>query len=132
MIKLTHAALAAGVLLSTPALAQTEAPAAPAPEEAATPAPVTDAEVTMFAKAALAADKVSKDTTIAATDKQAKMADAVTSNGLEPLRFNQIAQAAQSDPALQKKVQGAIIALRQTAPASPATPAPSPSPTGTQ
>ncbi|MFL9839541.1 DUF4168 domain-containing protein [Sphingomonas sp. ST-64] len=119
--------------MTTPALAQTTEPATPTPEATpAAPVAITDAEVTMFAKAALAADAVSKDATIPASEKQAKMAEAVTSNGLEATRFNEIAQASQSDPALQQKVQAAIIAIRDAKPAAPATPSATPTPTQTQ
>lgn len=129
MINFRHAALLAGAtLIATPAFAQDTAAPAPAPQEAApatpaAPAPVTDDEVKKFAKAALAADKISKDTAIAAADKQKKMAEAVTTSGLEPSRFNQIAQASQADTALQAKVQAAIVAEQQ------ASPAPAPAPT---
>lgn len=131
MINFRHAALLAGAtLIATPAFAQDTAAPAPAPQEAApatpaAPAPVTDDEVKKFAKAALAADKISKDTAIAAADKQKKMAEAVTTSGLEPSRFNQIAQASQADTALQAKVQAAIVAEQQASPA----PAPAPAPT---
>lgn len=123
MIHFRHAALLAGAtLIATPALAQDSAAPAPATQEAApatpaAPAPVTDDEVKKFAKAALAADKISKDAAIAAADKQKKMAEAVTTSGLEPTRFNQIAQASQSDTALQAKVQAAIVAEQQASPA---------------
>lgn len=125
MINFRHAALLAGAaLIATPALAQdTAAPAAPAQETApqaapqttapAAPGPVSEDEVKKFAKAALAADKVAKDTAIVATDKQKHMAAAVTSSGLEPTRFNEIAQAAQADTALQQRVQAAITAEQQ-------------------
>lgn len=121
-MKFRHALLLAGAtLIATPALAQdTAAPAAPATQAAppaAAPSTVTDAELKQFAKAALAVDKVSKDTTVAAADKQKKMAEAVTSSGLPPARFNEIAQASQSDPALQQKVQAAIVAEQQASPA---------------
>ena len=92
-------------------------PAASPPATQAAPAPVTDDEVKKFAKAALAADKISKDTAIAAADKQKKMSEAVTASGLEPTRFNQIAQASQADSALQQKVQAAIVAEQQASPA---------------
>lgn len=133
MINFRHAALLAGAtLIATPAFAQdTTAPAA-APQEAApqttapaapaAPAAVTDDEVKKFAKAALAADKISKDTAIAAADKQKKMAEAVTTSGLEPTRFNEIAQASQSDTTLQQKVQAAIVAEQQASPAPAAAP----------
>lgn len=116
MITLTRAALAATTLIAAPALAQTAAPTAPAPQaDAAQPAPVTDEEVTKFAKAALAADAVTKDASIPAADKTAKMTEAVTAAGLETSRFNQIATLAQTDPAVKEKVQAAIIAVRDGA-----------------
>lgn len=122
MINFRHAALFAGAtLIATPAFAQDTA--APATQEAApqtaapaAPATVTDDEVKKFAKAALAADKISKDAAIAAADKQKKMAEAVTASGLEPARFNEIAQASQADSALQQKVQAAIVAEQQASP----------------
>ena len=120
MMKFRHALLLAGAaLIATPALAQdTAAPAAPAPEASTTtPATVTDAELKQFAKAALAVDKVSKDAAVPAADKQKKMAEAVSGSGLPPARFNEIAQASQADPALQQKVQAAIVAEQQTSPA---------------
>ncbi len=124
MITLTRAALAATTLIAAPALAQTAAPTAPAPQaDAAQPAPVTDEEVTKFAKAALAADAVTKDASIPAADKTAKMTEAVTAAGLETARFNQIATLAQTDPAVKEKVQAAIIAVRDGAqPAAAPTP----------
>ena len=123
-MKFRHALMLAGAtLIATPALAQdTAAPAAPAPEAAPQTAPtapssVTDAELKQFAKAALAVDKVSKDTAVPAADKQKKMAEAVSGSGLPPARFNEIAQASQADPALQQKVQAAIVAEQQASPA---------------
>lgn len=129
MINFRHAALLAGAtLIATPAFAQDTAAPAPAPQETApqttapatpaAPAPVSDDEVKKFAKAALAADKISKDTAIAATEKQQKMAEAVTTSGLEPTRFNEIAQASQADSALQQKVQAAIVAEQQASPSA--------------
>lgn len=113
-MKFRHALMLAGAtLIATPALAQdTAAPAASAPQAAA-PSAVTDAEVKQFAKAALAVDKVNKDAAVPAADKQKKMAEAVSSSGLPPARFNEIAQASQSDPALQQKVQAAIVAEQE-------------------
>jgi hypothetical protein len=116
MIKIRHTALIAGALIATPVLAQTapatpETPAAPSAPASA----VTDADVKLFAKAAIAADKVQKDANIPAADKPKHLAEAVTAAGLPPERFNEIATAAQSDTALQAKVQAAITA-EQTAP----------------
>ncbi|MBA4760454.1 DUF4168 domain-containing protein [Sphingomonas sp.] len=130
MTYLTRAALTAGFLFAAPALAQTAAPAPQA--EAATPAPITDAEVTMFAKAALASDAVSKDATIPAAEKAARMTAAVTATGLETARFNEIAKLAQTDAAVREKVQAEIIAVRDgqqaTAPAPTPTASPAPMP----
>jgi hypothetical protein len=122
------------MLFTAPVVAQTTAPAAPAPQaEAATPAPITDAEVTMFAKAALASDAVSKDATIPAAEKAARMTQAVTATGLDTARFNEIAKFAQTDAVVREKVQAEIIAVRDgqqaaaPAPAPTASPSPSPS-----
>ncbi|WP_066660611.1 DUF4168 domain-containing protein, partial [Sphingomonas sp. CCH9-H8] len=107
----------------------TTAPATPAPQ-AQTVAPVTNEEVGKFAKAALAADAVTKDASIPAADKTAKMTEAVTGAGLDTGRFNQIAALAQSDPAVREKVQAAIIAVRDGPQATTPTPAPQPAPGG--
>lgn len=122
-MKFRHALMLAGAtLIATPALAQdTPAPAEPAPQAAppastAAPSTVTDAELKQFAKAALAVDKVSKDTAVTPAEKQKKMAEAVSGSGLAPSRFNEIAQASQADPTLQQKVQAAITAEQQTTP----------------
>lgn len=136
MTYLTHAALAASILFAAPVVAQTAAPAAPAPQaETATPAPITDAEVTMFAKAALASDAVSKDATVPAAEKAAKMTEAVTATGLETARFNEIARLVQTDAAVREKVQAEIIAVRDaqqtTAPAPAPTASPAPAPAAT-
>lgn len=104
----------------TPATSQTSpAPATPAAPAAA----VTDAEVTQFVTAALAIEKINKDTTVAAADKNAKMADAVKSSGLEPSRFNEISQAMQSDPTLNQRIQKVAAAQQPATPGTaPATP----------
>ncbi len=114
-------------LLSSPAAFAQDTPTQTAPEPAtpaapaasAAPATVTDAEVTQFAAAALAIEKINKDTTIAAADKNTKMAEAVTSSGLEPTRFNEIGQAMQADPVLNQRIQKAA-AEQQPAATAPA------------
>jgi hypothetical protein len=122
--------LAAAALVSAPALAQTAPQTAPPPGPAATataPAPaataaatasaaVTDEEVTKFTTAAIAVEKVSNDTTVTDADKQTKMAAAVTGAGLDPARFNAIAAAVKSDPAVKARVQ-AEYAKQNPAPA---------------
>ena len=103
--------LAAAALISAPALAQTAPQAkpdpapAPAAAPAAAPATVSDEEVAKFTTAAIAVEKLSKDAAVADADKQTKMAASVQASGLEPARFNTIAQALQTDPALKARVQ---------------------------
>lgn len=120
----------AAALAATPALAQEatttapaqDAPAAGATAEAQTSATVSDAEVDQFATAVVAVDKINKDASVPADQKQTQMASAVTASGLTPERFNSIATAMNADTALQAKVGAAIQAK---APA-PATTAPAP------
>lgn len=119
MIKLTHAALLAGVVFVTPVVAQ-EAPAPAPATPAAAPAPVSDAEVTMFAKAAIAVDKITKDTNIPAADKGKALADAVVGSGIQPERFNEIANASGTDAALQQRIQTALAAEQNASPTAAA------------
>lgn len=118
MLRFHRQALAIGALLiAVPAAAQTATPAAPAP---AAPAPaaqatVTDAEVTGFAQAAVGVDKVRADTSIAEADKEAAILAKVQAAGLTPTRFNEIAQAAQTDTALQARLKPAVTAARASA-----------------
>ena len=106
-------AMAAGAQ-ETPATgsapAQEAAPATGAAPSASASATVSDAEVTQFATALQAVDRINKDAATPATEKQAKMAAAVTSAGLTPERFNSIGQSLAKDPALQAKVAAAIQA----------------------
>jgi hypothetical protein len=82
----------------------------------------TDADVDEFAGAALAVQKIQQDATVPDTDKQTKMSAAVTSSGLTPEKFNAMATASQSDPALMKRIQTAAAAKMKAAPdTAPAT-----------
>lgn len=133
MIKFRTALAVTAALIAAPALAQeaapTTTPAQAAPAAPAASASFTDAEVTSFARAALAVDKINKDTTIPAADKGKQLADAVTGAGLAPERYNQIATAQGSDTALQKRIQDALVAEQQAATPASATPAPAATPT---
>jgi hypothetical protein len=113
------ALLGASALGGTAALAQT-APQTPAPASGDAPATTpgaatayTDADVDEFAGAALAVQKIQQDASVADADKQTKMASAVTSSGLSPEKFNAMATASQSDPALMKRIQTAAAAKMQ-------------------
>ena len=118
------ALLGATALCGTAALAQTTPQAAPpatTPPAASTTAPAasyTDADVDQFATAALAVQKIQQDAAVPDTDKQTKMSAAVTSSGLTPEKFNAMATASQSDPALMKRIQTAAAAKMQASPAS--------------
>ena len=118
------ALLGATALCGTAALAQTTPQATPpaaSPPAASTTAPAasyTDADVDQFATAALAVQKIQQNAAVPDTDKQTKMSAAVTSSGLTPEKFNAMATASQSDPALMKRIQTAAAAKMQASPAS--------------
>ncbi|MGN6277588.1 MAG: DUF4168 domain-containing protein [Sphingomonas sp.] len=118
------ALMAASTLAGTAAIAQ-NAPAATANTTASAAAPTasaasyTDADVNEFATAAIAVQKIQGDASVAATDKQKQMASAVTSSGLTPEKFNAIATASQSDPALMKRIQTAASAKMEASAPSP-------------
>lgn len=101
--------------LAAPALAQSATPAAPAGTAPAGKLSVTDAEVALFAKTAIAVNNVRTDASIAEADKQKAMAAKIETSGMPIVRFNEIAQASQSDPALQTRIQAAIAAQQKPA-----------------
>lgn len=121
----TMMVMTAGMMVAPAALAQTAAPApaSPAPAAPATGAAASsfsDGDLEKFASAAIEMNKIQADASVAATDKQPKMLAAVQASGLEPAKFNEIAQAAEKDPGLQQKIQAAAA---KTAPApAPAAP----------
>lgn len=110
--------LGAALACAPAAFAQTApAPAAPATAPAAqAAAPVTDGEVTQYAAAALAVDKIRKDAAIPEADKNAKLVEAITGSGLTAERFNAISQAMGSDPALNKRIQEAAAVQLKASP----------------
>lgn len=131
--KLMIAAIGAGLMLAPAApaaLAQdagpgtpgavppTEAPPAATPPAATPPAAtpaadVTDADIAKFVRADAKVAQIQADDGVAADAKQGKMLEAVQAEGLTPQQYNSIAQAAQSDPALQQKIQQARPATPQ-------------------
>ena len=124
--KFLKAGIASIALLgAAPLLAQgAAAPASPAtPASPAAPsagaAKFSDADIKLFAAAAVAVTKIQSDASIAEAEKQPKMLAALQSSGIAPEKFNEIGQAAAADPALQQRIQAAAPA----APAAPATPA---------
>jgi hypothetical protein len=111
---------------TSPAPAEPAAPAAPvAPAPggttgagAAATATVNETEVSQFATAALAIGKIRQDAAVPDADKNTKSVAAITTAGLTPVRFNEIAQAMQGDPVLNKRIQEA--AAKQQPAAAPA------------
>lgn len=110
-----------GALCSTMAHAQSaETEGAPAPDaaaaaqdvapagEAAAAVEVTDAEVESFAKATVKLQAIDADASLEGDQKQAAMAAAVQEAGLDPVKYNQIAQAVGTDTALRAKVVEAM------------------------
>jgi hypothetical protein len=93
------------------------APAAQAPDaspEASPEASVaqssdfTDEQVDQFAEATVKLQAINKDASIAAEEKQSRMATAVTEAGLDPATYNKIGHADAVDPELRNRVQGAM------------------------
>ena len=105
------------ILFAPVAMAQTATPSAPAqtPEASTAQNDFSDQDIQKFAMAMVKLNDIQADATIAAPDKQAQMASAVQQQGLDPQKFNAIAQAAQSDPALQQKIQSKAAAAQQPA-----------------
>jgi len=113
-----------------PAAATPDTNAPPAPDTAApasTPAPgadtsapstiqVSDTEVDQFAKATIKVQKIDTDAKLDTDAKQAKMAAAVKSSGLDPARYNEIAKAIPTDDALRSKVQVAMAKYAKPSP----------------
>lgn len=109
-----------GVLCSTMAHAQSVDSQSPPPDgaaaaqdvapaaEAAVAVAVTDAEVESFAKATLKLREIDADTSVEGDRKQAAMAAAVEEAGLDPVKYNQIAQAVGTDTALRARVVEAM------------------------
>ena len=107
---------AAGLLLSGgTAFAQSSDAAPAAAPEAAAPAAegaapaeagsFTDEQINNFASAMVQIQGVAQDATIDDTQKQTQMVAIVQAKGLDPQTFNAIGAAAQSDPALQQRLQ---------------------------
>jgi uncharacterized membrane protein len=99
------AALAQSASATDPA---TTAPSAATPPAAAAPAAggaFSDDDVQKYATALVAVNKVQTDTTVPDADKQAKMAAAVQSSGVDIQKFNAITQSMQTDKALQQRIQ---------------------------
>ena len=101
---------AAAIAGAAPAFAQAEA--APAAEASAKTG-YTSEQVRSYLKAAIKVNAINTDAAVAAADKPAKMMEAVKAEGLEPETFNAIAQASQTDAALQAQLQTEMASIQQ-------------------
>ena len=79
----------------------------PPVEQQAPSAEIPDNEVSRFALAALVIEQIAADETIAKDQQQLAMAGAMQKIGMQPQRFNQIAEASQGDRQLQQRIQAA-------------------------
>jgi hypothetical protein len=99
-----------------PAPAHAPAPEAAAPPAGAPPsadaASFTDEQINDFASAMVQIQGVAEDATIADSEKQTQMVAIVQGTGLDPETFNAIGAAAQSDPALQERLQLAFASAQ--------------------
>ena len=94
--------------------ASSQQPPAPPPAAAPSATSFSDVELEQYVRAALAVQRVQQDQTTPDTAKQTKMADAVQQEGLSPERFNEVATAAQADPALQQRIQAVAAKVQGT------------------
>ena len=97
---------------------QSAMPQTTPPTTAAPASSYTDTDIDEFATAAIAVQKIQQDSAVPDADKQTQMAAAVKSSGLTADKFNAIARASQSDPALMKRIQTAAASKMQAAPST--------------
>lgn len=84
-------------------------PALPPPDAStADSASFTDQQVDQFAEATVKVQAIDADASIAAEEKQTRMAAAVTETGLDPATYNKIGRAIAVDPELRTRVQVAM------------------------
>lgn len=102
-MKLGYLFAAAPALLAAGAHAQ-EAPPEPQANARAAAA-VSDQEVSQFALAALMVQQIAADEALDEEQKQAAAVSVLEQTGMEPQRYQQIAESAQTSPELQERVQ---------------------------
>lgn len=85
------------------AFAQEAAPA----EQAAPASSFSDADIQAYAGVAAKINQIQAEAGLSETDKQAQMASAVQSSGLDVAKFNAITEASKTDTALREKLQAA-------------------------
>lgn len=112
----------AAIAMAAPATltAQEAQTTPPAATQEALPASgdVSDEEVSQFAFAALVIQQVTADEATSEEEQQATIMQAMQQIGLEPQRFNVLAEATQNDAALAERVNVAANAHIQAAQAN--------------
>lgn len=83
------------------------------PEQGAEAGPVTDAEVTSFASAAIGLSEINENMEMDAQQKQTAMAILLATNDLTADRFNYIGSQLESDPELSARFQAELAAQSQ-------------------
>lgn len=104
-IKIMLTTICGGLALTSAAYAQDKAPDAAPPAATAPSAAFGIEDVQKFVTVSAELRKIQDDATLAQADKQQRMAEVVRSQGLEIQRYNEIAEAAQTNPGLQKQIQ---------------------------
>lgn len=110
----------AAAALATAAVAQDAGappttPPTTAPQ-AAPATPVSDPELKQFATALIAIEEIHSDATTPDADKQKAMVAKVRESGLEPKRFNEIAQASEADEGVKQRLRTELVAQQTPAP----------------
>ena len=102
---LPGALMLTGTAFAQDAVPAQQPPAADAPMSAQQAAPVSQDEVDRFALAALVIGQIAADESLDQQQQQSAMMATVQEVGLHPQRFNQIAEASETDEALQQKIE---------------------------
>ncbi|MEN7537901.1 DUF4168 domain-containing protein [Aurantiacibacter flavus] len=103
---------AGGLLFASPAIAQVADSAAEAEAPAADAATFTDEEIGMYAEAAVEISELHGDASLDAEARQNGALAVLEQSGLAPERFNEISDAARTDPELAQRVQLAIASVQ--------------------
>lgn len=93
----------AAIAAAPQAFAQEAAPV----EQAAPTSSFSEAELQAYAGVAAKLNQIQAEAGLSETDKQAQMASAVQSSGLDIAKFNAITEASKTDTALREKLQAA-------------------------
>ncbi|WP_137680807.1 DUF4168 domain-containing protein [Aurantiacibacter suaedae] len=103
---------AGGLLLASPAVAQMADSTAGAQAPMTDAASFTDEEIGIYAEAAVEISELHGDASLDAEARQNAALAVLEQSGLAPQRFNEISDAARSNPELAQRVQLAIASAQ--------------------